>query len=445
MKQAKKMDTFFIESLGCAKNTVDSHAMAAVLSRAGLQPTRDADLADVIIVNTCGFIRPAQDESLQVLNTYIAQKRANQYVIAAGCLSERERENLLKQVPGLDAALSTRRWVDILQVIQHLQTHADSPYLHFPPADNFTVSVKGIPAVALQGKSAYLKIADGCDRQCAFCAIPSIKGPMVSRQQEDILRDAQFLQQQGVKEIILIAQDSTAYGRDLGSGDNLPSLLQELVKVIPDVPWVRIMYTFPGSISDQLITVMRDERKILPYLDIPLQHAHPDVLKRMQRPSNMAHVRETLEKMRREIPDLALRTTFIVGFPGETEEEFAALRAFIEEIHFDHVGIFPYYHEEGTPSFTMEDNVPEAIKNERIQALARLQEDISQSKNAAWVGRTIDVLVEGNGDGISVGRSFRDAPEIDGLVFLDSLVEPGKMVRAHVTGSMVHDLIAVGR
>ncbi len=443
MKQAKKAVNFFIESLGCAKNTVDSHAMAAVLSRAGLQPTLDAERADVIIVNTCGFIRPAQDESLEVLNTYIAEKRTGQYVIAAGCLSERERGNLLKRVPGLDAALSTRRWVDILQVIRHLMEHADSPYLHFPPAENFMATLEGIPAVAIQGKSAYLKIADGCDRQCAFCAIPSIKGPMVSRKQEDILRDAQYLQQQGVKEIILIAQDSTAYGRDFGLKDGLPTLLQELTPIIPDVPWVRIMYTFPGSISDRLIAVMRDERKILPYLDIPLQHAHPAVLKRMQRPSNMARVRETLETMRNEIPDLALRTTFIVGFPDETEEEFAALRAFIQEVQFDHVGIFPYYHEEGTPSFAMEDNVPDAIKNERIQTLARLQEDISQSKNEAWVGRAIDVLVEGNGDGISVGRSFRDAPEIDGLVFLDSLVEPGKMIQAHVTGSMVHDLIAV--
>ena len=442
MKQAKQLHTFFIESLGCAKNTVDSHAMAAVLTRAGLQPITDAEQADVIIVNTCGFIRPAQDESIQVLNGYIQGKKKEQYVIAAGCLSEGERGNLLERLPGLDAALSTRRWADILQVIKHLQLHHDSPYLHFPATESFTATVDGIPAVAIQGKSAYLKIADGCDRHCAFCLIPRIKGPMVSRKREDILYDAQYLQQQGVKEIILIAQDSTAYGRDLGLDDGLPALLLDLVQTIPDVPWVRIMYTFPGSISDSLIAVMQDEKKILPYLDIPLQHAHPSVLKRMHRPSNMTHVRKTLEKMRKEIPDLAFRSTFIVGFPGETDEEFSALSAFVEEIQFDHVGIFPYYHEEGTLSFALKDNVSDAIKNERIHALARLQEDISLNKNKTWVGRTIDVLVEGNGDGISIGRSFRDAPEIDGLVFLDSLIEPGKMVHTQVTGAMVHDLMA---
>jgi len=442
MKQAKQLHTFFIESLGCAKNTVDSHAMAAVLTRTGLQPITDAAQADVIIVNTCGFIRPAQDESIQVLNGYIQVKKKEQYVIAAGCLSEGERGNLLERLPGLDAALSTRRWADILQVIKHLQLHHDSPYLHFPATETFTATVDGIPAVAVQGKRAYLKIADGCDRHCAFCLIPRIKGPMVSRKREDILHDAQYLQQQGVKEIILIAQDSTAYGRDLGLDDGLPALLLDLVQTIPDVPWVRIMYTFPGSISDSLIAVMQDEKKILPYLDIPLQHAHPSVLKRMHRPSNMTHVRKTLEKMRKEIPDLAFRSTFIVGFPGETDEEFSALSAFVEEIQFDHVGIFPYYHEEGTLSFALKDNVSDAIKNERIHALARLQEDISLNKNKTWVGRTIDVLVEGNGDGISIGRSYRDAPEIDGLVFLDSLIEPGEMVHAHVTGAMVHDLMA---
>ena len=439
----KKAETFLIESLGCAKNTVDSNAMAALLQRAGMRAVVDAKKADVVIVNTCGFIRPAQEESVQVLNSYIKNKQKNQIVIAAGCLSERERGKLSEQTPGLDGALSTRRWMDILAVIQYLQGDRESPYLHFPPTEQFTVSHSGIPAVAIQGASAYLKIADGCDRQCAFCAIPGIKGPMVSRHPEDVFRDARYLQQNGVKEIILIAQDSTAYGRDLGMQDGLPDLLEGLIPHIPQVPWVRVMYTFPGSISQRLITVMQTHTQILPYLDIPLQHAAPSVLKRMRRPSNITHVRELLAKMRAEISDLALRTTFIVGFPGETEDEFKALVQFIDDIKFDHVGIFPYYHEPGTPSYDLQDSVPEAVKNERIQTLAALQEEISLEKNQAWVGRQLDVLVEGNGDGVSIARSFRDAPEIDGLTFLDTIIEPGELVQAHITGAMIHDLIGV--
>jgi len=297
----------------------------------------------------------------------------------------------------------------------------------------------------VQGKSAYLKIADGCNRQCAFCAIPSIKGPMVSRNPEDIFHDAQQLQQIGIKEIILIAQDSTAYGRDLGIRDGLPVLLLELVSKIPQVPWIRIMYTFPGSVSDQLIGVMRDQEQILPYLDIPLQHAHPNVLKRMQRPSNMGQVRTLLKKMKTEIPALSLRTTFIVGFPGETKEEFSALMDFMREIRFDHVGIFPYYHEEGTPSYALSDSVTEDEKNERIQTLARLQEDISLEKNQAWIGKRVNVLIEGHGDGISIGRSYRDAPEIDGLVFIDGIINTGEIINVQITGALVHDLIGIKR
>ena len=441
----RNIDTFFIESLGCAKNTVDSHAMNAVLTRAGYRSVTDSEQADVVIVNTCGFIRPAREESIQVLNDYIEKKNSNQFVIAAGCLSERERGKLVREVPGLDAALSTRRWMDILQVIQRLEEDAISPYLHFPSASEMTVNFEGVPSFAVQGKSAYLKIADGCDRQCAFCAIPSIKGPMVSRKPEDIFHDAQQLQQIGIKEIILIAQDSTAYGRDLGIRDGLPVLLLELVSKIPQVPWIRIMYTFPGSVSDQLIGVMRDQAQILPYLDIPLQHAHPKVLKRMQRPSNMGQVKTLLKKMKTEIPAISLRTTFIVGFPGETKEEFSALMDFMREIRFDHVGIFPYYHEEGTPSYALSDSVTEDEKNERIQTLARLQEDISQEKNQAWIGKRLNVLIEGHGDGISIGRSYRDAPEIDGLVFIDEIIDPGEIINVQITGALVHDLIGIKR
>ena len=266
---------------------------------------------------------------------------------------------------------------------------------------------------------------------------------MVSRLPEDIYRDAEYLETLGVKEIILIAQDTTAYGRDLGLHNGLATLLESLVERVKKVPWIRIMYTFPGAITERLITVMRDNHQILPYLDIPLQHAHPQVLRRMRRPAEMDQVCETLALMKQKIPSLALRTTFIVGFPGETDREFSALTDFITEIEFDHVGIFPYYHEEDTPSFSYEDDVPQAVKDERIQTLARLQEDISLKKNQAWIGRQMKVLIEGNGDGVSIGRSYRDAPEIDGLVFLDTVIDTGKMVQAKITGALVHDLIGV--
>jgi ribosomal protein S12 methylthiotransferase len=245
-----------------------------------------------------------------------------------------------------------------------------------------------------------------------------------------------------VKEIILIAQDSTAYGRDLGMKDGLPKLLKELVQAVPVVPWLRIMYTFPGSISDDLIGVMAKTEQILPYLDLPLQHAHPDMLKRMKRPADLEWIRQTIARMRTTIPSIALRTTFIVGYPGETEEEFKFLLEFLKEMRFDHVGIFPYYHEEGTSAYQAVETVSDELKQDRIQQLAAVQERISLEINQSYVGKKMDVIIEGNGDGISAGRSYRDAPEIDGLVLLKEIIDPGKMIRAQVTGALVHDLVA---
>ena len=443
MQQKKKIQTFFIESLGCAKNTVDSQSMEKLLSRSGYRPVAESKNADVIVVNTCGFIQPAKEESLQVLNQYAEEKSSNQYLIAAGCLSEREKDTLVQEVPELDAALSTRRWVDILQVFHLLDAGTASPYLHFPDTTRIQPNPEGIPAFAVQCKSAYLKTADGCDRKCAYCAIPMIKGPMVSRMERDIIRDALLLQEKDIKEVILIAQDSTVYGRDLGKKDALPDLLEALVAQVPGIPWIRIMYMFPDSISDRLIEMMSNHQQILPYLDIPLQHAHPNVLKRMRRPSDMKNVRDTLSKMRTDMPDLALRTTFIVGFPGETQDEFQTLLEFVQEIEFDHVGIFPYYHEQGTSAFDLEDDIPESIKQERIQALACVQEDVSLRKNQAFIEKELMILIEGNGDGMSIGRSYRDAPEIDGLVFLQQVITPGTLLKARITGALVHDLIGI--
>jgi ribosomal protein S12 methylthiotransferase len=443
MSRNNEIKSFYIESLGCAKNTVDSHSMEKVLKSSGLQPSMNPEDSDVIIVNTCGFIQPAKMESIQILLEYSEKKRKGQFLIAAGCMSEREKTHLKEIVSGLDAAISTRRWGEIIKVIRHLDRDPSTPYFYFPETGSILPGPNEIPRYAVQGKSAYLKIADGCDRGCTYCAIPLIKGPMVSRLVQDILRDAQQLEKMGMQEIILIAQDSTVYGRDIGYKDGLPLLLSSLIEHVKDIPWIRIMYTFPGSITNKLIEVMEASPQVLPYLDIPLQHAHPDILKRMHRPSNVGKVKRTIQKMRSAMPNLALRTTFIVGFPGETQQDFQELINFIKEIEFDHVGIFPYYHEEGTFAFQMEDDVPEEVKNERIQNLARVQEGISLKKNQAFIDQDIQVLIEGNGDGISIGRSYRDAPEIDGMVLVQGIFEPGVFVNTRVTGALMHDLIAI--
>ena len=416
--------------------------MAELLIRAGYKESGSPESAGIVIVNTCGFILPAREESLRTLRKFAVAKPAGQILIAAGCLSEKEKHHLVDEVEGLDAAFGTRRWADILRVVEKARQQPASPYLHFPDTAVIEESSQKVARVSVQGGSAYLKIADGCDRGCAFCAIPLIKGPMVSRPVQAILDDAVLLKEMDVKEIILIAQDSTAYGRDLGMRDGLPLLLKELTAAVPKVPWLRVMYTFPGAVSDDLINVMAEKSQVLPYLDIPLQHAHPDVLKRMRRPADIQVVKETITKVRNSIPEVALRTTFIVGFPDETEAEFQYLLDFLVETRFDHVGIFPYYHEEGTSAYNGKDTVTFELKEERIQRLAAAQEQISLEINKGFIGKTIEILIEGNGDGISAGRSYRDAPEIDGLAMFDEVISPGSMVKGRVTGALTHDLIA---
>ena len=409
---------------------------------AGYQGTTDPAAADVLIVNTCGFIQPARDESIQVLKDYAREKKEGQFLVAAGCMSEREKDHLGRLVPGLDAALSTRRWSEIARVLKSLGEGAGSPYFYFPETEAILTGPDGLNQFAVQGKSAYLKVADGCDRRCAYCAIPNIKGPMVSRSIEKVIADARVLARMGMQEIVLIAQDTTAYGRDLGLKNGLVKLLDEMTRAVPAVPWLRIMYTFPGAITDELVALMAERDQILPYLDLPLQHAHPDVLRRMKRPSDIEDVRRTLEKMRAKMPDICLRTTFIAGYPGETQAEFDFLVSFLKEIEFDHVGIFPYYHEAGTASFSLQDTVPESEKNARMARLAEIQEGISLKRNEAQIGKTFDVLVEDVSEHVSIARSYRDAPDVDGLIFINEIVKPGSFLKIKITGALVHDLIA---
>jgi ribosomal protein S12 methylthiotransferase len=437
--------TFHLVSLGCAKNTVDSDSMAQLLIRDGYQFSEEPEAANVLIVNTCGFIGPAKDESFEVLRDLAALKNKDQILIAAGCLTQRYGAQVARTVPGVDGVLGTRRWMDIVQVVRELRDQSHPEPLYHLPTDALTVGTNERETLraSVAGGSAYIKIADGCRRPCAFCAIPLIKGTAVSRPIEIILDEARRLQEAGVHELLLIAQDTTDYGHDLGLKDGLAVLLERLTETVPDMDWIRIMYAYPGAVSDRLIDVMAEREQILPYLDIPLQHAHPKTLYRMKRPSNIDWVHKTLAKMRARIPNLAIRTTFIVGYPGETDEEFQALLDFVEEIRFDRVGTFRFSFEEGTTSAPLGDPVPAAVKQARFETLMELQQGISMQINQSFVGKTLDVLTEGFDNSITVGRSYRDAPEIDGMVLIEGEPEIGQIVPVRITGGMAYDLAGV--
>ncbi len=434
-------NTFHLVSLGCAKNTVDSDSMAQLLLRDGYRSVENPARASVLIVNTCGFIGPAKLESIKVLRELAEGKRDGQVLIAAGCLTQRYGAEVAEKVPGLDGVLGTRRWMDIVQVVREVRNgpHPE-PLYHLPEAATVGTDEREALRASVAGASAYLKVADGCRRPCAFCAIPLIKGTAVSRPMETIVDEARRLRDAGVHELILIAQDTTDYGHDLGLKDGLAVLLENLTRSVPDMDWIRIMYAYPGYVTDRLIDVMASEKQVLSYLDMPLQHAHPKTLARMKRPANIDWVHQTLAKMRAKIADLAIRTTLIVGYPGETEEEFDALMAFVEEIRFDRLGAFQFSFEPGTSSEPLSDPVPPEVKQERFERVMELQQPISMQVNQSYVGKTLDVLIEGFDNGISVGRSYRDAPEIDGLVLIEGNVKIGEIVPVRITGAMAYDL-----
>ena len=437
--------TFHLVSLGCAKNTVDSDSMAQLLIRDGYRAVGDPSRANVLIVNTCGFIGPAKEESINVLRELAEGKRKNQVLIAAGCLTQRYGSEVAVKVTGIDGVLGTRRWMDIVQVVRELRKAPHPEPLYHLPDEAKTVGTDEHDAlrVSVAGASAYLKIADGCRRPCAFCAIPLIKGTAVSRPMDLIVEEARRLREAGVRELILIAQDTTDYGHDLGIKDGLAVLLEQLTDSVPDMDWIRVMYAYPGYVTDRMIEVMATHRQILPYLDMPLQHAHPKTLYRMRRPSNIDWVHRTLGKMRAAIPNLAIRTTFIVGYPGETEEEYQALVDFVQEIRFDRVGTFQFSFEPGTTSEPLGDPIPAEVKQARYEHLMELQQGISLQVNQSYVGKTLDVLVEGRDKGIAIGRSYRDAPEIDGLVFIEGHAQIGEIVPVKITGAMAYDLTGV--
>ena len=450
----KRQDKYFLLSLGCSKNTVDSESIAQVLSQNNMIGVTVPEKAEVLIVNTCGFIDRAKQESIDTLRDLVAGRRKGQMVIAAGCLSQRYGANLVQEVPGLDGVIGTRRWMDIFDLVTRLRTRQHPEPLYHLPTDAHVVGLdeRGVLRASVQGASAYLKIADGCRRPCAFCAIPKIKGTAVSRPVESIVAEAVHLQNMGVKEVMLIAQDSTDYGYDIGLKDGLAHLLNEIVAAAPRIPWIRIMYAYPGYVTEGLMQTMASHPQVLPYLDMPLQHGHRETLKRMKRPANIEWVYDTMGKLRATIPNLAVRTTFIVGYPGETEEEFEGLMSFVRDLQFDRVGAFKYSYEIGTPSATLANHVADDVKDDRYNRLMELQQTISLAKNQGFIGNTLDVLVEGQGvgedergrstrDAISLGRSYRDAPEIDGYVLIEGAVPAGEIVPVRITGATTYDLM----
>ncbi len=454
-------NTFHLVSLGCAKNTVDSDSMAQLLLRDGYRAVDDPAKANVLIVNTCGFIGPAKQESLDVLRELSESKRNGQLLIAAGCLTQRYGVEVAQQVSGIDGILGTRRWMDIVQVVRELRKEPHPEPIYHLPTEAATVGTDEADTVraSVAGTSAYLKIADGCRRPCAFCAIPLIKGTAVSRPIETIINEARRLHDSGVRELVLIAQDTTDYGHDLGIKDGLAVLLERLCDEVANespspnfgrgdrgeggLDWIRIMYAYPGYVTDRLIEVMATRKQVLPYLDMPLQHADPKTLYRMKRPSNIDWVHRTLGKMRSTIPNLSIRTTFIVGYPGETDAEFQSLIDFVNEIRFDRVGAFQFSFEPGTTSEPLGDPVPAKVKQERYERLMELQQNISLQINQAYVGKTLDVLIEGRDKEISIGRSYRDAPEIDGMVLVEGKAKIGEIIPVKITGAMAYDLTGI--
>ena len=420
-----------IVTLGCPKNTTDSDRIARTLERAGHRVVDDRRNADLVILNTCGFIDDAREESRQAAEILGAERTADQQVIVTGCWSQIEREQVI-EIDGIDAAFGVEAWQEIVGHTGAVEPERD------------------IPETSLGvGPSAYLKISDGCARPCTFCNIPGIKGRQFRSAQPDaLLREAQELVQRGAREIALVAQDSTAYGAEWGDANGLAHLLERLA-ADSGADWLRLMYAYPGFITPALVEVMSQTPQICNYLDIPLQHGSPSVLKRMKRPHNIGMVQSTLERLRGAMPDIAIRTTFIVGFPGETESEFGELLDFAAESAFDRAGAFTYSPQNGTPAADMTEQIAESIKQRRHEELMALLADVSATRNERQVGRELKMLVESeagqtteDGEPIIAGRTYREAAEVDGLVFALGQADPGDMPIVRIVESLGHDLWA---
>ena len=428
-------------SLGCSKNLVDTEVMLKILADAGYQITPDETEADIIVVNTCGFIQSAKEEAIEnILDVaWLKKNRSLKGIIATGCLVERYRDEVLKEMPEVDAVLGTGSYHKIAEAVEAVLR--GEKYSSFE--DKNAAPLGGERIVTTPPYTAYLKISEGCDNRCTYCAIPLIRGKMRSRKMEDVVAEAKSLEALGVKELNLIAQDTSRYGLDLYGKYMLPELVEAILKETA-IPWIRLLYLYPDKITDELVAVIRDNDRVCSYVDLPVQHINDRVLERMNRHGDSAVIREAVQKIRREIPDVTLRTTAIVGFPGETEEEFAQLCEFVKEEKFDRFGAFTFSPEEGTAAADFPDQIDEQVKQDRYDTLMRVQLAVSEEKLKEKIGETVEVLCEGYDPvaGVQFGRSRADAPDVDGKVYFSSKkkLPEGVFVKVKITKALDYDL-----
>lgn len=436
------MNILFI-SLGCDKNLVDTEVMLGLLASRGYEMTDDETQADIIVINTCCFIHDAKEESIQNILEMAEYKKEGKVkaLIVTGCLAERYRQDILDEIPEVDEVLGTTAYDKILDAVDRALEGKHSVILSELDALPLPETKR---LVTTGGHFAYLKIAEGCDKHCTYCIIPKIRGNFRSVPMERLIREAQELADQGVKELILVAQETTLYGKDLYGEKSLHRLLRELCR-ISGIRWIRILYCYPEEITDELIQVVKEEEKVCNYLDLPIQHASDEILKRMGRRTTKQELKDIIGKLRREIPDICLRTTLITGFPGETEEQHEELAEFVDEMEFDRLGVFTYSPEEGTPAASMPDQIDDEIKEERQAELMELQQEIAFDNAESMIGKEVLVMIEGKvaDENAYVGRTYRDAPNVDGLIFINTDEEllSGDFARVKVTGALEYDLI----
>lgn len=436
------MNILFI-SLGCDKNLVDSEVMLGLLDKKGYQIVDSEEDADIIVVNTCCFIHDAKEESIQTILEMAEYKKEGKLkaLIVTGCLAQRYQQEIIDEIPEVDAVLGTTSYDHIVEAVE--EALAGNGHVVLEDVDALP-DVKEKRLVTTGGHYAYMKIAEGCDKHCTYCIIPKLRGNYRSVPMEKLLAEAKDLADQGVKELILVAQETTVYGKDLYGEKSLHKLLRELCK-ISGIQWIRILYCYPEEIYDELIQTIKEENKVCHYLDFPIQHASDAVLKRMGRRTSKAQLVEIIEKLRKEIPDISLRTTLITGFPGETQEQHEELKDFVDEMEFDRLGVFTYSPEEDTPAATMTEQIPEEVKEDRQAELMELQQEIAFDLAEDMVGREVLVMIEGKvaDENAYVGRTYKDAPNVDGLIFIntDEELMSGDFARVRVTGALEYDLI----
>lgn len=434
------MKIFFI-SLGCDKNLVDAEEMLGLLGQSGYTFTDDETEADIIVVNTCCFINDAKEESVNTILEMAEYKKQNcKRLIVSGCMAERYKEEILKEIPEVDALVGTSSYDEIVSVIKNTN---DGNNMIFEDLDRLP-ALTSTRMVTTGGFYAHLKIAEGCNKNCTYCIIPKIRGRYRSIPMEQLIAQAKNLADKGVKELILVAQETTVYGVDLYGEKSLPKLLTELCK-INGLRWIRIMYCYPEEITDELIDVIKKEEKICNYLDMPIQHASDNVLKRMGRKTNRKHLIETIDKIRKEIPDIVIRTTLISGFPGETDEDHEILVDFVDQMEFDRLGVFTYSPEEDTKAAEMPEQIDEEVKADRRDEIMELQQDIAFEKSENMVGKELLVMIEGKiaDENAYIGRTYMDAPSVDGNIFIntDEDLMSGDFAKVVVTGANDYDLI----